>query len=265
MDHFYGNPLSIFLPLLELEKSEAEAKLTEWLDEDMISEHHITYIRMLQSFKMYIESLVPDDPKKALRLLEDDDYLVTKMIPSLISDIKIYQQQFKMGINLIVLLQSQFPKLKSFKSLRKSKRMILLDALDSRQTFSEEGDLVKLLVILIRKIDEEHIGKLLTELRQFADQEEYEHVNKSVLKQLDQWDVRFEQLMAADDDYVAEMDRKAKRLEGMVLPDEDIGKGRHTETARKVQTQSIEHIKNKGTETSKIAMDIADWLDKTLT
>lgn len=262
MHHFYGNPLSVFLPLMQHDKINTEDYLTEWMVRGMLNEHHITHVRMLNSFKAYIESLVSTEPKKALRLLEDDEYLITKVIPDLLQDIKIYQQEFKMGINLLVLLQAQFPSFTSFTSLRKSKRLLLLEALEANDRFTEKGDLVKSLVILIRKIDEEHISKLLIELRQFFEKSEYQGINTSILEQLNEWQERFDHLMEADDKYTAKMEEKAKKLEGMLLP--DVQTSRLTETARKVQTQSIEHLKKKGSEASKIAMSIAEWVERIL-
>lgn len=256
MHHFYGNPLSIFLPLLRMDEFDMTATLQQWMRKDLINEHHITHIRMLGSFRNYIESLAETDPKKALQLLEDDDYLITETIPSLLCDIKIYQQQFKMGFNLLVLLQGQFP---SFSSLHKSKLMLLLEVLEAKDGLAENTDMVRKLVSFVRKIDTEHVGKLLKEMRQLFS--EYPDVNRSFLEQLTIWDTRYEQLMEADDEYSARMNRKAKLLEGMVLENE---KSRHTETARKVQDQALAHLKRKGTEASKIAMDIADWCDKTL-
>ncbi|KAG2192004.1 hypothetical protein INT46_001008 [Mucor plumbeus] len=262
MHHFYGNPLSVFLPLMQHDKTKMEDYLTEWMVREMLNEHHITHVRMLNSFKTYIESLVSTEPKKALRLLEDDEYLITKVIPNLLQDIKIYQQEFKMGINLLVLLQAQFPSFTSFTSLRKSKRLLLLEALEANDKFTEKGDLVKSLVILIRKIDEKHISKLLIELRQFFEKSEYQGINTSILEQLNEWQERFDHLMEADDKYTAKMEERAKKLEGMLLP--DVQTSRLTETARKVQTQSIEHLKNKGSEASKIAMSIAEWIERVL-
>lgn len=256
MHHFYGNPLSIFLPLLRMDEFDMTVTLQQWIRNDFINEHHITHVRMLGSFRNYIESLAETYPKKALQLLEDDDYLITETIPSLLCDIKIYQQQFKMGFNLLILLQKQFP---SFSSVNKSKLMLLLEVLESKDGLAENTDMVRKLVSFLRKIDTEHIGKLLKELRQLFS--EYEHVNQSFLEQLTIWDKRYGQLMEADDQYNAKMNKKSKLLEGMVLENE---KSRHTETARKVQDQSLAHLKRKGTEASKIAMDIADWCNKTL-
>ncbi|KAI7899494.1 origin recognition complex subunit 3 N-terminus-domain-containing protein [Cokeromyces recurvatus] len=265
MHHFYGNPLSIFLPLLGFEKTKTKSILSEWLDNNMLNEHHITFIRMLNSFKNYIEDLASTDPKKALRLLEDDRYLITEVAADLLDDIKIYQKKFKMGIHLLTLLQAQFPSFTSFTSLKKSKRILLLEALETQKDFAEKGELIKSLVILTRKIDEEHIGKLLNELRDFFEQDDYKDISQPTLAQLDIWDSRYKQLSEADETFVAKMSRKAKLLEGMVLPEAQTEKGRHTETARKVQTESIEHLKRKGTEASKIAMSIAEWFEKMLT
>ncbi|KAI7896366.1 origin recognition complex subunit 3 N-terminus-domain-containing protein [Mucor mucedo] len=256
MHHFYGNPLSIFLPLLQMDEFDMTATLQQWIRNDFINEHHITHIRMLGSFKNYVESLADTDPKKALQLLEDDDFLITEVVPSLLCDIKIYQEQFKMGFNLLLLLQKQFP---SFSSVNKSKLMLLLEVLEAKDGLSENTDMVRRLVSFVRKIDTEHVGRLLKELRHLFS--EYENVNESFLEQLAVWDKRYEGLMEADDNYNTRMDRKSKLLEGMVLENEQ---RRHTETARKVQDQALEHLKRKGTEASKIAMDIADWCDKTL-
>jgi origin recognition complex subunit 3 len=258
MHHFYGNALSIFLPLLKQDELEMKTILQQWMLDKLINEHHITHIRMLGSFRNYVESLVESDPKKALRLLEDDDFLVTETIPGLLCDIKIYQKQFKIGYNFLVLLQAQFP---SFSSLHKSRLMLLLEVLEVRDGLAENTDIVRKLVSFVRKIDTDHVGKLLEAMRQLFSSSDYEDVNKSFLDQISKWDTRYEQLLEADDKYNARMDKKAKLLEGMVLEDEG---SRNTETARKVQNQSIEHIKRKGTEATKIAMDIADWCEKTL-
>lgn len=265
MHHFYGNPLSIFLPLLSLEQQGMTNTLSLWLNDEILGDHHIAHLRMLSSFRAYIESLVPTDPKQALRLLEDDTYLITQVVPTLLSDIKLYQEEFKMGINLLVLLQAQFPSFTSFASLRKSKRVLLLEALEAREGFSEKGDLVKSLVVLIRKIDEAHIGKLLTELRTFIQRADYQHVNQPALQKLEEWEARYEQLVGADDTVMAEMDRTAKLYDDMVLPEAQSGRGRRTETARKVQTKNLEELRMNGTEASKIAVDIADWCDRSLT
>ncbi|KAK4509567.1 uncharacterized protein ATC70_007920 [Mucor velutinosus] len=259
MHHFYGNPLSIFLPLMQHDKSKMQGCLAEWMAKGILNEHHITHIRMLKSFRAYIESLAPTEPKKALRLLEDDYYLITDIVPDLINDIKTYQQEFKMGINLLVLLQAQFPSFTSFSNLRKSKRLLLLEALGSNERFSEKGDIVKSLVILIRKIDERHVDRLLTELRQFLERAEYQEISASAIEQLNEWQERFNHLAEGREHHAA---RANVNLKGMLLP--DVQESRATATSKKVQTQSIEHLKKKGSEASKIAMSIAEWVESVL-
>ncbi|CEP10502.1 hypothetical protein [Parasitella parasitica] len=255
MHHFYGNPLSIFLPLMEHDESRMKEYLTEWMAKEMINEHHITHIRMLTSFKAYIESLVPAHPKMALRLLEDDEYLVTEVIPHLLQDIKVYQQEFKLGINLLVLLQAQFPSFTSFASLRKTKRLVLLEALDTSEGFAEKGDLVKSLVILIRKIDQEHIGKLLIELRQLFENQDYYQINASAMEELNKWQERV-------DNFMGVKNGKTQNSKEMALP--DVPSSRFTETAKKAQTNSIEHIKKQGSEASRIAVGLAEWIEQLL-
>jgi origin recognition complex subunit 3 len=262
MHHFYGNPLSIFLPLLSLDQSEMKKTLTVWLDGEVLGEHHITHLRMLNSFRAYVESLIPTNPKEALRLLDDDTYMITQVVPALLSNIKLYQEEFKMGINLLVLLQSQFPSFSSFTSLRKSKRLLLLEALEAREGFTEKGDLVKSLVVLLRKIDEAHIGRLLIELRDFIQHDDYQRINQPILQKLDEWEARYELLIEVEDTNMAEVDRKAQSYEDMVLPEV---RGRRTKTAKKIQTDNLEQLRMNGREASKIAMDIADWCNNLLT
>lgn len=241
---------------MQYDKSKMQDRLTEWMTNKVLNEHHTTHIRMLKSFRAYIETLASTAPKKALRLLEDDHYLITEVVPDLLDDIKTYQQEFRMGINLLVLLQAQFPSFTSFSNLRKSKRLLLLEALGSNDKFSEKGELVKSLVILVRKIDEEHVGKLLAELHQFFEKAEYQKISASAVKQLKEWQERFDHLAEGDAHHTA----KAKvNLEGMLLP--DVQESRLTATSKKVQTQSIEHLKKKGSEASKIAMSIAEWVE----
>ncbi|CEG79752.1 hypothetical protein RMATCC62417_14181 [Rhizopus microsporus] len=78
MHHFYGNPLSIFLPLLKFDKQKMKERLKEWRSKDMLNTHHVIHIRMLSSFRAYIEKLATTKPRKALRLLEDDEELLTQ-------------------------------------------------------------------------------------------------------------------------------------------------------------------------------------------
>ncbi|KAI8377134.1 origin recognition complex subunit 3 N-terminus-domain-containing protein [Choanephora cucurbitarum] len=246
MHQYYGNPLSIFLSLLEKDQQDMQQTVESWLYDDLLNEHHVTHIRMLSSFKSYIESLAQIDPKQALCLLEDDHTLLVQTVPSMLSEIKIYQKQFKLGFNLIVSLQAQFPR---FTSFRKSRHLILLESLQTRATTDtdETQKTVHLLANLVRKMDEEHISQLLIEWRKLVDQAAYQDINQPVLEQLSLWEERYQNLMDADDDYTAHGSG-----------------GRHTETAKKVQTQSIEHIKKKGTEASKIALSIADWIERTV-
>ncbi|KAI8977503.1 hypothetical protein BDF20DRAFT_875241 [Mycotypha africana] len=265
MHHFYGNPLSLFLPLLELDKDAMASTVSEWLTEGILNEHHMTHVRMLRSIKSYVESLVArQEVQKAMRVLEDDDYVMKAIVPELLTDIKTYQIQFKLGIHLLELLQSQFPNFGFFATHRqKSKRILLLDAL---QATTEEGmagsELTKALIALIRGISEKHIGTLLQQMRALFEKEDYREVNEAALKELFGWEVRLEHLAQADRDTVARMDRKARLLEGLVLPGAQTA--RQTATAQRVQENSIEHLRNKGTAIAKLAMDIADWCERTL-
>ncbi|KAG1375953.1 hypothetical protein G6F60_008619 [Rhizopus arrhizus] len=249
--YFYGNPLSIFLPLLELDKQKMEEKLKEQFEKRMLTIDHINSIRMLPSFKAYIELLATTKPKKALSLLEDDEKLI-KEVPRLLTHIKQYQIGFTLGIHLIQLLQSQFP---SFSSMRKSKRMIFLEALEAKEEggFASQSQLVKVLVSLLRKIDVNGISKLLKEMRTLFEQKKYTKINKEALSKLNEWDTRLLQLENSKGN------TSKKKMEGMILSNIENEHGRHTVTAQKVQNESMEYIKKLGTEKSKLAIEIADW------
>ncbi|KAI8876028.1 hypothetical protein K501DRAFT_262859 [Backusella circina FSU 941] len=260
MHHFYGNPLSIFFSLLPLDKADMISKLKKWNTNEVLIDDHATGIRMLRSFREYVESLVEEERSKALRLLEDDEYLLTEVVPELLCDISIYQQGFKLGIHLLEFLQSQFPKIPGMKKL---KRVLFLEALEAHEGSESQGRLIKLITTLLRKINAEHIGNLLVEMHRLVDQEEYKNVNGELLDRLDRLKERYDCYLEADAKYIAKMNKKAKGLAGIVLP-EVSSESRHTETAKKSESESVELMKKRGTEISKMAIEIADVCNENL-
>ncbi|KAG0168293.1 Origin recognition complex subunit 3 [Apophysomyces sp. BC1015] len=257
MHHFYGNPLSIFFPLVGLSAAaEMKRKLAEWQRTNVVGNDHATNLRMLGSFRTYIEGICDSDPKRALQLLDDDDYLLTTALPEFLCDIRKYQQEFKLGIEIIQVLQAQFPLMTM---QRKSKRMLLLDALESREGLGGDSEISTVLVRFIRKMEEKSIEKVVASLREVIEREEFGGINDEARAKLAQWDERVQALHAANKEFNARMEKKAKSLKGLVLGTEG---GRHTETAKKVELESIEHLKKKGTEGSKVTMDIADWVNQ---
>ncbi|KAG0192427.1 Origin recognition complex subunit 3 [Apophysomyces sp. BC1034] len=193
---------------------------------------------------------------RALQLLDDDDYLLTTALPEFLCDIRKYQQEFKLGIEIIQVLQAQFPLMTM---QRKSKRMLLLDALESREGLGGDSEISTVLVRFIRKMEEKSIEKVVASLREVIEREEFGGINDEARAKLAQWDERVQALHAANKEFNARMEKKAKSLKGLVLGTEG---GRHTETAKKVELESIEHLKKKGTEGSKVTMDIADWVNQ---
>ncbi|RCH84657.1 Origin recognition complex subunit 3, partial [Rhizopus stolonifer] len=243
MHHFYGNPLSVFLPLMRLDQEQMEIRQKEQWTDKMLNAHHVAHIRMLPSFKAYIESLATVEPKRALLLLKDDEELLIHEVPRLLTEMKQYQHQFTLGIQLVQLLQSQFP---SFTSLKKSKRMILLEALESKEGFVERSQLIKVLVSLLRKIDLAHVTRISKELRILFRNE------AEVISKLDEWETRAMEL-------IDKSEKEKNGVEGMILSNAEDMHGRHTATAQKAQAESMEYIKKLGTESSKLAFEIADW------
>jgi origin recognition complex subunit 3 len=260
MHHFYGNPLSVFFSLLGLDQASMTEKLKKWNTNGLFVEDHATGIRMLRSFREYIESLVEEEPSKALRLLEDDVYLITEVVPELLCDITTYQQEFKLGIHLLELLQSQFPKIPG---MNKSKRVLFLEALEAHEGDQAQSRLIRLITNLLRKIKTEHISKLLADMRKLVNQEEYKDVNEELLHSLTQWQERCDHHLKADAEYLAEMAKREKQLEGIILPGISTER-RHTETAKKSESDSVELLKERGNEISKLAIDIADLCNENL-
>ncbi|KAI8381334.1 origin recognition complex subunit 3 N-terminus-domain-containing protein [Radiomyces spectabilis] len=258
MHHFYANPLSIFLTLLYHDKTSMQKITKEWYEKTMLGEHHFNRLRMLSSFRTHVEKLAGEDPSLAYRLLTDDQYLLTEAIPNFLCSILRYQREFKLGLELLHVLQAQFP---SFSALRKSKRMLLLEALESPEGLNGEKGVTKWLVNLIRKLEPEALGDLLDQLREWveSDPENMQH-HKEEIAFLDDLDNRLNRIMEGSEAFIQRMERKRRRLEGMVLP--DLEKRRSTQTAQRVQQESIEHLKQKGAEWSKIAMDVADWCNR---
>ncbi|CAO3671470.1 unnamed protein product [Rhizopus microsporus] len=261
MHHFYGNPLSIFLPLLKFDKQKMRERLKEWRSKDMLNTHHVVHIRMLSSFRAYIEKLATTKPRKALRLLEDDEELLIQEVPELLANIKQYYVEFVLGIDLVQVLQSQFS---SFSYVKKSRRMILLEALEAKEGYATQSELIQKLISLLRKMDADQIESLLKELQNLYQRKEYSRVSNEALKKLNEWHERLMRLMDLDDDAAAKADKKAKKIEGMVMTNIEDKHGRHTATAQKAQNESIEFIRRLGTESTKIAIDIADWINDVL-
>lgn len=227
----------------------------------MLNTHHVVHIRMLSSFRAYIEKLATTKPRKALRLLEDDEELLIQEVPELLANIKQYYVEFVLGIDLVQVLQSQFS---SFSYVKKSRRMILLEALEAKEGYATQSELIQKLISLLRKMDADQIESLLKELQNLYQRKEYSRVSNEALKKLNEWHERLMRLMDLDDDAAAKADKKAKKIEGMVMTNIEDKHGRHTATAQKAQNESIEFIRRLGTESTKIAIDIADWINDVL-
>ncbi|KAG2217511.1 hypothetical protein INT45_001798, partial [Circinella minor] len=249
MHHYYGNPLSIFTPLLNKSKQEIQDTLKEWYNTQIINEHHTTHLRMLSSFRMHVDAIADHDPQQALRLLDDDDseFLMTDALVDFIQGLKRYQHEFQYGIELIRALQSQFT---NNIGMRKSKRMLLLAALESVKTGLSNSEIILWPTSLVRKLDPIGLDQLVKRIHPIVERFGYSLP--------DDWNGRLQTLLGADEAYQRKMEKK---LAGMVLPDEE---RRSTETAKKVQIESMDHLKHVGTDKTKIAIEIADWISETL-
>jgi hypothetical protein len=100
-------------------------------------------------------------------------------------------------------------------------------------------------------------------MRKLVNQEEYKDVNEELLHSLTQWQERCDHHLKADAEYLAEMAKREKQLEGIILPGISTER-RHTETAKKSESDSVELLKERGNEISKLAIDIADLCNENL-
>ncbi|KAI9485059.1 origin recognition complex subunit 3 N-terminus-domain-containing protein [Zychaea mexicana] len=249
MHHYYGNPLSIFSPLVGRSEDDIRSTLKEWHDAKLLNEHHITSLRMLSSFRAHVDAIADQDPQQALRLLDDDNdasYLMTEALAEFILGLKRYQHEFQYGIELIRALQGQFS---NNVGMRKSKRMLLLAALESRDGLTS-SEMILWPASLVRKLDPAGLDQLVKRISPVVEQFGYALPCD--------WNERLQMLLGADAAY---QQKVAKKLAGMVLPDEE---RRSTETAKKVQMESMDHLKQAGTDKTKIAIEIADWISETL-
>lgn len=254
MHHYYGNPLSIFLPLLSSTEKENSQQLTEWFKEDIITEHHIAHLRMLPSFKRRIETLCDVDPEEALRLLRDDQYLVAKALPQALSELKQFLREFQYGVEILRTLQAHFANL----GMKKSKRMLLLEALENANGLMD-SELIKRPAHFVRKVATASLVELLKKLRTIA--ESFADISNNAKERIDNWNERLSALLEAKDDEMARMQRKEDKLAGLVLPDfEKRSSMRQTQTAQKVQMGSVDHLRASGTERTKIPVEISDWI-----
>ncbi|KAJ3051094.1 Origin recognition complex subunit 3 [Rhizophlyctis rosea] len=95
IDYYYGNSLSI---LTDLEEPADDGVL------DMLNEMHAYEIRVLKSFRKYVESNLEADPDEVRCLLTDDPYLFNA-IPTFLNNIQQYHVEFAAGFACLVVVQ----------------------------------------------------------------------------------------------------------------------------------------------------------------
>ncbi|KAJ9083175.1 Origin recognition complex subunit 3 [Entomophthora muscae] len=100
MDHFYSNPLSV------LYCSDSIAP-TAHLDALALQHEHCELIRMLPSFRSYINGLLAAGLSSTIQdALNNDTYLLTKMVPSMLNRIQAYHQGYPAAFQCFMFLQS---------------------------------------------------------------------------------------------------------------------------------------------------------------
>jgi origin recognition complex subunit 3 len=113
----------------------------------------------------------------------------------------------------------------------------------------------------------------LTQLQQLLEEHEQEQGdNDPWMEQILTWQSQLATLAQANKEEMAKIKRKEKKLAGMMTYSgtnndhhhddhhmDESSTRRHTKTAEKVQENAIDQIRRKGTLTSKMTMEMADW------
>ncbi|KAI7862220.1 origin recognition complex subunit 3 N-terminus-domain-containing protein [Spinellus fusiger] len=253
MHYFYGNPLSIFFSLMKNSQHEMKMELSSWWKYELLTKDHTNNLRMLPSFKTHVESLCEEQPAMALKLLTDDQFLLTEALPDLLWGLEMYRQEFQFGLDLIQLLQGHFA---AFSVLRKPKRMLFLQALENRQGLDTTSDVTKWLVSLVRKMEPEKLEVLLQELYVLVENPKYSAFHATLSFPLSLWKQRLEICLAKPQVSTPRREDQAI-VSGIILSDLE---KRETATSKKAQREAIDHLKHEGLETSRIVMELADWI-----
>ena len=257
MHHYYANPLSIFSPLDD--KPVTKEMLVKMQEDGLLTADHATHIRMLRSFRTHIDDICEKDPNEALRLLDDDSYLMTEAVPRFLDDLNRHHVLLYAVFEIMTTIQACFP---TFAGLRRSKRMLYLELLENQDGLAN-SEIVRWLVSLVRKMDLEALTGLLKSLSELlldgnendsslwsegvSDELDYKKKIMSWMERLGMEEVDEDQDEESLDEEVTTKEEK--------LPDLDLG--RQTKTAKRVKMYII---KKKGGEQVKVSNEIADWI-----
>lgn len=256
MHHYYANPLSVFSPFTGSPLS--KETIMKMYENGHVTQDHAIHIRMLQSFRTYIESICESNPQEALQLLEDDEYLITDAVPRFLMDLDQYQKSFYVAFEIMTTVQACFP---TFAGLRRSKRMLYLELLESKNGLVN-SEFLKWLISLVRKMSVDSLEELLRGLCELVDGENYEaslfvfEENNAALnckQKVQGWMERLGMKEIPEDESVDET--HTATIVDEQLPDLD--EGRQTKTAKRVKMYIIT---KKGGEPVKVSNEIADWL-----
>ncbi|KAK9763710.1 Origin recognition complex subunit 3, variant 2 [Basidiobolus ranarum] len=143
MTHFYSNPMSIL---------SLQSKVPP---RSMFSRDHCEYIRMQPSFRSVVQSMKPN-MEEVKKLLEDDDYLVTKL-PGFLQDFTLYHAKYSKALECVCALQNVF----AGGSLRKPKRILYFYGLNDNLYDTQH---IKSLFMLVKKLELKGMKKLLEDL-----------------------------------------------------------------------------------------------------
>lgn len=271
MHHYYTNPLSIFLELFDEE--EPVQRLISWHKQGLTSAHHASHLRMLWSFRRRVERLVDDkELLLAARLLEDDEFLLTEQLSAWIQELHAYHRAFRLAMATVGFLQQQAP---TSRLAELSKLQLYQDILENPQWHEDDDGLLKHIRTFIHRLDADAIRPFLVSLAQFLandvddiDCDERKEWSSQVKRWISDLDA-VTMTKAADDENDTATDDTNISTSVTKMPENkalalQADVTRQTKTAAKSQEKAIDHLKQKGSFTSRLLIDMANWLQRVL-
>lgn len=103
MEYYYSNPLSILCERFAL-NGEDKDKETEEIKLPRLTQAHLTEIRMLPSFRHYVETIKGTDGSRVVQLLSDDR-VMEEAVAGWLRDLHTYHLKYRTGFRVLCALQ----------------------------------------------------------------------------------------------------------------------------------------------------------------
>ena len=167
MSHYYSNPFACIFTCLGREDMGLDYVLNSL--ENFLSDDHYTAIRLLGSFREFVEKSLPDIDEDQLELLLTDNDHLRRLVATSMIEFSLYKRHMLYGLNLLLVMQTA---LKEAEDQENSSvfNVSILDLYPNILT----GEITSLtfyddLRLAISNCTPEILAKILFELGHFAD------------------------------------------------------------------------------------------------